>query len=146
MVLTSGLFIVVFYILNPNNFNSVIFIAIIFGGKFSIIPFTYDNYSKWNTYQYAFPVSKKIVVCSRYLFGLTLFSICLLLSIFSMLLTEIEYLLFCSDIFYSPVFQLYIIGAALWGVCVCVFVCLCEYGSCAFWCFLLLLFVFWFVF
>ena len=110
MVLTSGLFIVVFYILNPNNFNSVIFIAIIFGGNFSIIPFTYDNYSKWNTYQYAFPVSKKIVVCSRYLFGLTLFSICLLLSIFSMLLTEIEYLLFCSDV---PPFTLQYVSSEL---------------------------------
>lgn len=98
MVISFGIFFILFHIASNNSFNSIIFIAIILGGNFSMIPFTYDNYSKWNVYQYAFPVSKKMVVCSRYLFGLALFGVCFLLSLFGMLLTEVEYLLFCSDV------------------------------------------------
>lgn len=71
------------------------------GGNFSMLPFSYDNYSKWNEYQYAFPVSKKTVVCSRYLFGLVLFGICLLLNVVGLLLEQIEILLFTRP--YVPI-------------------------------------------
>ncbi len=110
MVIAFGIFFILFHIASNNSFNSIVFIAIILGGNFSMLPFTYDNYSKWNHYQYTFPVSKKIVVCSRYLFGLALFGACLLLSIFGMLLTEIEYLLFCSDV---PSFTLQYVSSEL---------------------------------
>lgn len=66
-----------------------------------MLPFSYDNYSKWNEYQYAFPVSKKTVVCSRYLFGLVLFGICLLLNVVGLLLVQIEILLFTRP--YAPI-------------------------------------------
>ncbi len=96
-VLFFSSFFVIFRLVNGDSFSAMIFIAILVGGNFSILPFTCDNYSKWNEYQYALPVSKKMVVCSRYLFGLILFGGCLLLSILGMILVEIELALFSSD-------------------------------------------------
>ena len=66
-----------------------------------MLPFNYDSYSKWNEYQYSFPISKKTVVCSRYLFGLLLFGICLLLNVVGLLLVQIEILLFTRP--YAPI-------------------------------------------
>ena len=79
--------------------------------RFSFAPFTYDNYSKWSEYQYSLPVSKKTVVCSRYLFGALVFFVCLLLHIINMTLTsqkvEDEYYVLLSTgvIFFIPIAQ-----------------------------------------
>ncbi len=79
--------------------------------RFSFAPFTYDNYSKWSEYQYSLPVSKKTVVCSRYLFGVLVFFVCLLLHIINMTLTsqkvEDQYYVLLSTgvIFFIPIAQ-----------------------------------------
>lgn len=88
-VLLFAVFFIVFSFVQSSTFSAMSFISIMIGGNFSMLPFSYDNYSKWNEYQYSFPVSKKTVVCSRYLFGLLLFGSCLLLNIVGFLLMRI---------------------------------------------------------
>ena len=100
-VLLFSVFFIVFSFVQSNTISAISFISIMIGGNFSMLPFSYDNYSKWNEYQYAFPVSKKTVVCSRYLFGLVLFGICLLLNVVGLLLVQIEILLFTRP--YAPI-------------------------------------------
>ena len=100
-VILFAVFFIVFSFVQSNTISAMSFIAIMIGGNFSMLPFSYDNYSKWNEYQYAFPVSKKTVVCSRYLFGLVLFGICLLLNVVGLLLVQIEILLFTRP--YAPI-------------------------------------------
>ena len=100
-VLLFAVFFIVFSFVQSNTISAISFISIMIGGNFSMLPFSYDNYSKWNEYQYAFPVSKKTVVCSRYLFGLVLFGICLLLNVVGLLLVQIEILLFTRP--YAPI-------------------------------------------
>lgn len=100
-VILFAVFFIVFSFVQSNTISAISFISIMIGGNFSMLPFSYDNYSKWNEYQYAFPVSKKTVVCSRYLFGLLLFGICLLLNVVGLLLVQIEILLFTRP--YAPI-------------------------------------------
>jgi len=100
-VILFAVFFIVFSFVQSNTISAMSFISIMIGGNFSMLPFSYDNYSKWNEYQYAFPVSKKTVVCSRYLFGLVLFGICLLLNVVGLLLVQIEILLFTRP--YAPI-------------------------------------------
>lgn len=100
-VILFAVFFIVFSFVQSNTISAMSFISIMIGGNFSMLPFSYDNYSKWNEYQYAFPVSKKTVVCSRYLFGLVLFGICLLLNVVGLLLEQIEILLFTRP--YVPI-------------------------------------------
>ncbi len=100
-VILFAVFFIVFSFVQSNTISAISFISIMIGGNFSMLPFSYDNYSKWNEYQYAFPVSKKTVVCSRYLFGLVLFGICLLLNVVGLLLVQIEILLFTRP--YAPI-------------------------------------------
>lgn len=92
---TIALFSIFFAVFGfiQGDFSNLLFLYIIIEGNFSMLPFTYDNYSKWNSYQYAFPVSKKTVVCSRYLFGMVLFGSCLFLGILVIVLHEIEVIL-----------------------------------------------------
>lgn len=87
-ILILALFMIVlgfFY----NSMSTMTLLCIIIGGNFSMLPFSYDNYSDWNYYQYAFPVSKKEAVCSRYLFALLLFGLCILLQIAIMIVQNI---------------------------------------------------------
>ncbi len=105
-VILFAVFFIVFSFVQSNTISAISFISIMIGGNFSMLPFSYDNYSKWNEYQYAFPVSKKTVVCSRYLFGLVLFGICLLLNVVGLLLVQIEILLFTRP--YAPITIQYI--------------------------------------
>lgn len=79
-----ALFMAVFGFFYNSMFAMTLF-CIVIGGNFSILPFSYDKLSGWNGYQYAFPVSKKEVVCSRYLFALMLFGICALFQIVIMI-------------------------------------------------------------
>lgn len=100
-VLLFSVFFIVFSFVQSNTISAMSFISIMIGGNFSMLPFNYDSYSKWNEYQYSFPISKKTVVCSRYLFGLLLFGICLLLNVVGLLLVQIEILLFTRP--YAPI-------------------------------------------
>jgi len=100
-MLFSVLFFIIFSFSKNDTFSSTAIIAIMVGSNFSMIPFNYDNCSKWNEYQYSFPISKKTVVCSRYLFGLLLFGSCLLLNVVGLLLVQIEILLFTRP--YAPI-------------------------------------------
>ncbi len=100
-VLLFSVFFIVFSFVQSNTISAMSFISIMIGGNFSMLPFNYDSYSKWNEYQYSFPISKKTVVCSRYLFGLLLFGSCLLLNVVGLLLVQIEILLFTRP--YAPI-------------------------------------------
>ena len=100
-VLLFSVFFIVFSFVQSNTISAMSFISIMIGENFSMLPFNYDSYSKWNEYQYSFPISKKTVVCSRYLFGLLLFGICLLLNVVGLLLVQIEILLFTRP--YAPI-------------------------------------------
>ena len=78
-MLFAVLFFILFSFSRNDAVSSMALIAIMVGSNFSMIPFNYDNYSKWNEYQYAFPISRKTAVCSRYLFGVIVFGCCALI-------------------------------------------------------------------
>ncbi len=78
-MLFAVLFFILFSFSRNDAVSSMALIAIMVGSNFSMIPFNYDNYSKWNEYQYAFPISRKTAVCSRYLFGAIVFGCCVLI-------------------------------------------------------------------
>ncbi len=60
-------------------------VMLIIGMNFSILPFDCDSKNKWEEYQYAFPVSKKTVVCSRYLFGMMTLLGCFFINVLEIL-------------------------------------------------------------
>ena len=110
-----GVGIIIFMNLIKNNFFTiVILLAVSAATCFSMIPFQCDNYSKWNEYQYAFPINKEMTVCSRYLFGAIIFGICTSFAVLGMILNgvitkqipEREYLLlYTAIICFIPVMQ-----------------------------------------
>ncbi len=65
------------------------YIILILGESFAMLVFEYDHNSKWKEYQYAFPVSKKTVVCSRYLFGFIIFGFYLFSSLVGIFLSDV---------------------------------------------------------
>lgn len=81
-----NLCVVIFGCFENKDFLDAEYIMLILGESFAVVVFEYDYSSKWKEYQYAFPVSKKTVVCSRYLFGLVIFSFYLGCSLLSMFL------------------------------------------------------------
>lgn len=113
-MLFSVLFFIIFSFSKNDTFSSTAIIAIMVGSNFSMIPFNYDNYSKWNEYQYAFPISRKTAVFSRYLFGAIVFGCCILIYVLIMLfqlfiineIPEKEYLLLqIGVVCFVPVMQ-----------------------------------------
>ncbi len=75
--------------LKNKNFLDMSYIILILGESFAVLAFEYDHNSKWKEYQYAFPVSKKTVVCSRYLFGFIIFGFYFFSSLVGILLSDV---------------------------------------------------------
>ena len=50
-VLLFSVFFIVFSFVQSNTISAMSFISIMIGGNFSMLPFNYDSYSKWNEYQ-----------------------------------------------------------------------------------------------
>ena len=114
IILYAAILFIVFSFSGKDTFSSMTFIILIVGSNFSMIPFNYDNYSKWNEYQYAFPISRKTAVCSRYLFGAIVFICCILICALAMAfqlfiinkIPQKEYLLMqMGVVFFIPIMQ-----------------------------------------
>ena len=46
-VILFAVFFIVFSFVQSNTISAMSFISIMIGGNFSMLPFSYDNYSKW---------------------------------------------------------------------------------------------------
>ncbi len=67
-------------LINSDVSFCIIFMLII-TASYTLYPFTYDNYGRWEEYLFALPITKNEAVVSRYLFGLTIGGGGLILSI-----------------------------------------------------------------
>lgn len=76
-----------------NNFSFVSAILIMYTTIFVLTTFSYDAYSKWEKYSLCFPVSRKDLVLSKYLFFLLL----LAGAVFISLTLSVSFLLFINQ-------------------------------------------------
>lgn len=84
-ILWFVLFFVILGLTKRELLSQLNFVILIIGMNFSILPFDCDSKNKWEEYQYAFPVSKKTIVCSRYLFGIVTLLECFLINVLGIL-------------------------------------------------------------
>lgn len=106
-----------------NSMFGMIYICMVLGGSFSIVPFRYDENFMWNNYQYAFPVTKKDVVCSRYLYGVVVSVICVLIAVLSIIIkcivTTDRNILYVCSVHILPVCIVPIIQACSYPLTYC---------------------------
>lgn len=107
--------------INGNPEFSSIFVLFM-TATYAVQPFQYDKYGKWNEYPFALPLSKKEMVLSRYLYGLIVGAVGILISVimFSIMYffkgTEITEELKLTQLLYGGVISVLVLEGVLYPI------------------------------
>ena len=89
LVLSAAIIVLYSILFSSADFGTlVIALTVMFSVVMTISTFTYDDMAHWNQYVHAYPVSRKMVVQSKYLFLLLL---CICATLVSAAVTAVQY-------------------------------------------------------